>query len=74
MLKYEKEQACFDDILKFRELWGNKFTTMAKFEETLDKLGAMYLRCPDSIRTMVYATLNEGIKRKTYKVLAELQE
>lgn len=68
---FSDRQYCIDEMLRIRDTWGSRSTfTREAIEAARISLGFMALYCPDGLRDVVMATLDELGRRELY-VLAE---
>lgn len=64
---FSDRQYCIDEMLRIHDTWGSrsKFTREA-IEAARISLGFMALYCPDDLRDMVMATIDELGRRELY--------
>jgi hypothetical protein len=63
---YEDEQNCRADILAARKAWGNTTTTREQYDALEKGLGLLYLYCPESMRGIATAHLEEANRRRVH--------
>jgi hypothetical protein len=66
---FKDKEYCFEQIKEARKLFGNKNTTEEQYEAMEKVLGFAYLYCPEEIKSLVFATLNEAERRKIHFIL-----
>lgn len=57
---------CIKELIRSRDVFGNKNTTRDQYDAMQKCLAAMYLYCPEEIQDHVYAHLLEAEKRRSY--------
>lgn len=64
---FSDRQYCIDEMLRIRDTWGSRSTfTREAIEAARISLGFMVIYCPDSLRDMVMATIDELGRRELY--------
>jgi len=63
---YSNKEYCFSEIRKVREKFGEKSTTFQEYKSMLHGLAYMYLYCPEQIKMIVLAHINELNRRSAY--------
>ena len=63
---YQSADNCRKELMLTREKFGRKDTTSAEWEAIDRGLSLMYLYCPESMKTIVHATLSESTRRQIY--------
>lgn len=63
---YKNPDYCKQEIMLARKIFGDKNTTAEQYKAMESSLAFMYLYCPESIKEIALATLQEAEKRKFY--------
>lgn len=63
---YKNKDYCIQELLKSRNVFGNKNTTRKQYDAMQTCLAGMYLYCPEELQDHVYTHLLESEKRKFY--------
>lgn len=60
------EKYCKEEILRIREMFGNKNSTQKHFEAAEQSLILMLIHCPEHLYYAVQATIDELSRRKVH--------
>jgi hypothetical protein len=64
---YSTREYCVEELARIREMWGSKSTfTQSAIDGARTSLGFMTLYCPETLRDVVAATLDELGRRELY--------
>ena len=61
----DKDYVC-DQLLIAHKAFGSKDTTRDQYDAMEKCLGLMYLHCPEDMSSLVYATLQEAVRRRVH--------
>jgi hypothetical protein len=63
---YKSADYCKQEIMLARKIFGDKNTTPEQYDAMQSSLSFMYLYCPEDLKKIVLATLQESERRKFY--------
>ena len=67
---FSDRQYCIDEMLRIRDTWGFRPTfTREAIDAARISLGFMALYCPEGLRDMVMATIDELGRRELYALI-----
>jgi len=61
---FQDKEYCYSELMKVREMFGNRNTTEKQYDNLQNFLGVLYFRCPDDIKDVVLATIYESQRRR----------